>query len=273
MAKADFTRAELIERIDFTEELARFRFRPEEPVAFAPGQYATVALEDGDKLIQRPYSIASAPYEPYLEFFVELVPQGAMTPRLWGLKAGDAVLIRRRVVGYFTRDEKSGLTRHLMAATVTGVAPFVSMARTQRADLRSGKAPAQQFAVLYGASRSREWGAYHAELSDLARDGWLAYVPTVSRPWEDPDWEGETGRVEDVVRKHADRLGFDHTNAVAYACGHPQMIESVRGVLGRARFSKERFKEEKYFSLTHPEAAKKRTVIDLYATERRWSLT
>jgi ferredoxin--NADP+ reductase len=51
------------------------------------------------------------------------------------------------------------------------------------------------------------------------------------------------------MRKHADRLGFDHTNSVAYACGHPQMVANVKEILGRARFHKDQIKEEKFFSL------------------------
>ena len=82
-----------------------------------------------------------------------------------------------------------------------------------------------------------------------ARSGWLNYVPTISRPWKEPDWKGETGRLEDVVRKHADQLGFDYTNTAAYACGHPGMVENVKGLLARACFPKEKIREEEYFKL------------------------
>ena len=81
------------------------------------------------------------------------------------------------------------------------------------------------------------------------------YIPTISRPWEEPNWLGETGRVEDVLRKHADRLGFNHTNSVAYACGHPQMVENVKGILARARFLKDHIREEEYFALHDSQTA------------------
>ena len=122
MPRLNFDRARLIERIDFSEDLALFRFRPDSAGSFQPGQYATLALEDGDKLIQRPYSIVSSPYEPFLEFFLELVPQGALTTRLWDLKVEDEVLVRTRIVGKFTLDES--VNRHSMAATVTLRAPL-----------------------------------------------------------------------------------------------------------------------------------------------------
>jgi ferredoxin--NADP+ reductase len=53
------------------------------------------------------------------------------------------------------------------------------------------------------------------------------------------------------MRKHADQLGFDHSNSVAYACGHPQMVANVKAILARARFCKDQIKEEKYFSQSH----------------------
>jgi ferredoxin--NADP+ reductase len=250
MSKANFYKAELTERIDFSDDLAMMRFKPEGPFTFKPGQYATIAMEDGDRLIQRPYSIVSSPLEPFLEFFVELVPEGELTPRLWRLKTGDSVWVRNRIVGAFTLDEKSGMKRHLMAATVTGAAPYISMARTQRLEMQQGKVTEpHQMAIIHGASRSWELGVYKDELSAFAGEGWLTYVPTVSRPWEDPEWRGEIGRVEDVLRKHADRVGFDGTNAVGYSCGHPDMIEKAKGIMSRARFPKERIKEEKYFTI------------------------
>ena len=72
-------------------------------------------------------------------------------------------------------------------------------------------------------------------------------MPTVSRLWEDAAWTGETGRVEDVLRKEAARLGLTASNAMGYLCGHPGMIESARGMLRRARFPEERIREERFF--------------------------
>ena len=194
-----------------------------------------------------PLACFRAPYEPFLEFFVELVPEGALTPRIWDLKIEDVVLIRNRIVGKFTLDDESGMNRHLMAGTVTGIAPYISMARAQRVDLKDGKSNPHQFAIIAGASRSWELGVYKDELTEIARDSWLNFVLTVSRPWEDTDWKGETGRAEDVLRKCANQFGFDYTNAIGYACGHPQMIENTQGILERARFPKEHIKEEKFF--------------------------
>lgn len=243
-----FDSAELIKRVDFTPDLALFRFHIKGKISFTAGQYATLAVEDAGRLIQRPYSIASAPSEPYLEFFIELVPGGMLTPKLWDLRLKDQVLVRKRIVGDFTLDgKKSNRRRHLMVATVTGIAPFVSIVRTEHEERKRGQPLNHKFLIIHGASRSWELGDYRNELAELSREGWLTYIPTVSRPAEDKDWKGEVGRVEDVLRKYADMLEFDQARTVAYASGHPQMIENVKGILARARFTEEQIKEEKYF--------------------------
>ena len=245
--QANHCRAELIERRDVSQNLAILRFRVAERLSFTAGQYATISIAvDGD-LVERPYSIVSSPHEPFIEFFIELVPGGNITPKLWELKLGSTILVRRRIVGQFTLDK--GVTHHLMLATVTGVAPFVSILRTQQIDLERGATSNHRFVVIHGASQSADFGPYRSELEELSRAGWLTYIPTVSRPWAEPSWEGETGRIEDIMRKHTDQLGFDHSNSVAYACGHPQMVANVKEILARARFRKDQIKEEKYFSL------------------------
>lgn len=239
--------AELIERTDISANLATLRFRVSEQPLFTAGQFATIGIFVDGVLLERPYSIVSSPHEPFFEFFIELVPGGSITPKLWALKLGSVILVRRRIVGQLILD--TAVTRHLMLATVTGIAPFVSILRTQKIERERGATPNHQFVVIHGASESADFGSYRSELEELSRAGWLTYIPTVSRPWSEPDWKGETGRVEDIVRKYADQFGFDGCNSAAYACGHPQMVTNVKAILERARFNRDQIKEEKYFSI------------------------
>lgn len=249
MDASQYSRLTLLERVDFSEELAVFRLRADEPVDFTPGQYATIGLmDDGtDRPLLRPYSVASAPGETELEFFIERVDEGTLTPKLWNLEQGAEVWMRDKIVGRFTLDPSCSF--HLMAATVTGVGPYVSIIRDQLQALREGSVDAPPpMLVLHGASRSWELGTYLEELTALAEQvDWFEYVPTVSRPWEDPDWGGECGRVEDVLRKHLDATTFPPAETAAYTCGHPQMIEKAQGILRRAGFGEDAIHEEKYF--------------------------
>jgi ferredoxin--NADP+ reductase len=76
---------------------------------------------------------------------------------------------------------------------------------------------------------------------------WLEFVTTISRPWEDAAWKGETGRVDDLIRKYTNVWGLDPAATTAYLCGHPNMIETGRGILQRAGWQKGSMFEEVYF--------------------------
>lgn len=247
MTTSKHIRAVVTSRRDISSDLWVVRLHPEEKLAFVPGQYVTVALPHGERLIERPYSVASSPSDDHLEFFLELVPGGHLTPHLYDVPAGGEVLVRKLAKGRFIFDEAGGHARHFMAATVTGVAPFVSMTRELREKERGGLTVPYQIVLLHAASVSREL-AYCEELSTLAREcGWFTYIPTVSRPWLDRGWGGEVGRVEDLVRKYLDTLGLAPGETTAYGCGNPTMIENVKAILQRAGFPAEAFKQEVYW--------------------------
>ena len=243
-----FWQAEIVERRDFSHDLWSIRIKAEAKLNFQPGQYATFGVVEDGKVIERPYSIVSSPYEDTLEFFIELVPDGDLTPHLHKRKAGAPLVMRKVAKGRFTLDLKSGRKKHFLLATVTGLAPYSSMARTLQRDWKEGRLPEGLHLVcIQGASRSWELG-YREEMESLAREApWLTYIPTISRPWEDKDWKGEVGRVEDLMRKYSDSLELDADNAVAYLCGHPEMIEKGKGILQRRGFAKEWLREEQYW--------------------------
>jgi ferredoxin/flavodoxin---NADP+ reductase len=246
-----YQRGKVAFRKDYAKDLWTIRVAPEKRIEFEPGQYVTLGLPDAatGKMIERAYSVCSAPAEAELEFFFELVPHGQLTPRLYELKTGDELWLRHRAKGSFTLDRKSGRPNHFLASTVTGVAPAVSMVRAMR-----GTKPELRFVIVQSASRSYELG-YREELERAAAEsgGWLTYVPTVSRIWEDPEWTGEVGRAEDVLRKHLDRLGFGPKDCTGYLCGHPQMIENGKGILLRRGFDRAQIHVEVYWMPPRPE--------------------
>src|SRR6266851_3249925 len=219
-------RARITKRADFSPDLWMIRIDPGAEFSFAPGQYATLGIERDGRRLERPYSIVSSPYEKELEFFFELVPEGATTPPLHDFQRGDEILV----------------------STVTGVAPFVSYVRTLFKDWKDGRFAADHnLFLLHGASRSWEFG-YREEMENFSKQApWFRCVFTVSRPWEDDNWKGEVGRVDDLIRKYADQWGCNAANSIAYLCGHPEMVEHGKGILKRFGFKKENVKEEVYW--------------------------
>ena len=233
-------RARLVERIDYTDDLMVIKMEPQGfDFKFKPGQYCTLGL-DG---IERAYSIVSAPHESALEIFVELVPEGELTPRMWDMEIGDTMSIRPRPKGIFLMDNSA--TQHLMLGTVTGIAPFVSMVRDHLHYGRDG----HHFYVVEGASYLDEF-VYDVELSQLAADhpDIVTFVPAISRPTEERNagWEGATGRLNNIVADQLVQLGLEQSQTLIYACGHPGMIEASRGIVTADgwRWTEERFWKE-----------------------------
>lgn len=243
-----FFRAKITRRQDFAPDLWSIRIDPGGEFRFQPGQYATLGVEAQGRRLERPYSIVSSPYEKEIEFFFELVPHGVLTPELHNLSTGHELLMRRVPKGRFTLELNGTRRNHLLLSTVTGVAPFTSYVRTLNQDFNTGNFPqGHRLFLINGASRSWEFG-YHDEIQRIAANSpWLNYVATISRPWEDPVWRGEVGRVDDILRKYFDKWELAAHNTTAYICGHPEMIEHTKGILRRAGFAKEGMREEVYW--------------------------
>src|SRR5919198_3077391 len=116
-----FYNARITKRVDYAPDLWSIRVNPGGEFRFQPGQYATLGVQGPEKRVERAYSIVSSPYEDEIEFFFELVPQGELTPKLYALKTGDELLMRKASKGRFTLDTKLGPTNHLLVCTVTGI--------------------------------------------------------------------------------------------------------------------------------------------------------
>ena len=220
----ELPQATVTKRKDLSDELMLLWLAPDTPFTFKPGQYCTIGLEK----IERAYSIVSGPHEPAIELFVELVPDGPLSTRLWRLHEGDKVSIRPRAKGLFLMDQK--YTNHFMVSTVTGIVPFVSIVRSY---LHRGD-EGHHFYILQGASYLDEFG-YKEELESLASShpNAITYVPTVSRPQEERNlgWTGATGRVNLIAEEYLDKFGLSSESTLVYACGHPGMIEDVKARL------------------------------------------
>jgi ferredoxin--NADP+ reductase len=239
--------ARIVRREDESESLAYVWVRFDgEPTPFEPGQYMTIGIMADGKLIQRPYSVASAPRdagsEGY-EFYVRLVQGGTFTPLLWQLPVGHGM----RMIGpkgkFLLRPD--GDRTHVFISSGTGNAPFVSMMRQTLAD----RAP-RRTVFLNGVSHAHELG-YREIVEDWERSGEypVTYVPTVSRP-NDPlnaAWTGRTGRVETILGPVLDELGLTPADSIAYICGNPDMILSAEETLIARGYPEEQVHKELYW--------------------------
>ncbi len=238
-----FPSAKLVDRRQDCEDLMVIKLEVSEEFDFKPGQYCTLGLGK----IERAYSIVSAPYEKYLEIFVELVPEGQLTPKMFALKIGESMSVRPRAKGIFVQDKKAH--HHFMISTVTGVAPSISMARQYLHDLENGVEQEKQvFYIMYGASYVNEM-TYNEELEGLAEKypDVVKFVPTISRPneAENAEWKGVTGRVNAIAEEYLAKFNLPKDDTKVYACGHPGMIEDMKEKLPAQGWS---FIEERFWA-------------------------
>jgi len=239
--------ATLVKRVDLTPDLGYFWVKFDGmPTHFEPGQYMTTGVFADGKLVQRPYSVASAPAEAATngyELFVRLVPILRFTTLLWRLPIGHAM----RMIGPKGRFllEPDDHRTHLFVSTGTGIAPFISMIRQSMMDGRPRKT-----VLINACSFASELG-YADELTSLEAEQQypLHYVPTVSRPGDprSAGWHGRTGRAEAIVTDVCREYGLRPDRTVVYICGNPDMILNVERELMGHGFPEFHVKKELYW--------------------------
>lgn len=245
--------AVLIERRDLTDELAVFRVRPEsgEVPPFIPGQYTTLGVlkpesewsERAKKnpkaaLVRRAYSIASSPDDhDAVEFFLVVVQEGLLTPRLWDLHEGDRLFMDTNCKGTFTLDGVPEGKDLVMIATGTGLAPFVSMLRTYREQRRW-----ERLIVIHGTRLAKDL-AYRAELEAASdEDPSVIYLPMCTREPDTSNWQGLRGRIHVALepgmyaRITGGRTLTPETTHL-FLCGNPAMIDDVERDMTARGFS------------------------------------
>ena len=197
-----------------------------EAAVTAQGVAVAEAAADPDRMIRRAYSIASeSRSDEYLEFYLTVVMSGELTPRLFNLKVKDRIYVGPKAVGVFTLDKAPG--KHiLMIGTGTGLAPYMSMLRSEL-DCNG----ARKFVVVHGARYSWDLG-YRTELTGLARHCTnFHYVPVITRPQEDVTWRGRSGYLQNAIASGAieeeTRLPLTPDNFDIFLCGNPGMIETI----------------------------------------------
>ncbi|MFH1393676.1 MAG: FAD-binding oxidoreductase [Candidatus Micrarchaeota archaeon] len=189
-----------------------------EPLEYLPGHFVMLhALDkDGNEMVKRPYSLASSPTQPYLEFCIKMI-DGQMTSIMKKAKEGDVYGVSGPM-GHFIYEKQE---KCAFIAGGTGIAPFMSMLRYIRDEKIKG-----QFTLFFSA-RKRSLILYARELEELARSKSVDVVITLTRE-EPKSWEGECGRInEAMLLKYAGPLDERQW----FLCGPLKMTMTMRDLL------------------------------------------
>ncbi len=245
--------ATVIGKILLTPDLMILRIHTDEPrPKFEAGQFTQIGLlakeprssnsvpieEDfpPDKLIKRPYSIASANHETdNFEFYISQVKSGQLTPRLFNLSLGSRIWVDTRIIGLFTLNQTPPHCDIVMIATGTGLAPYISFLRSHIMENQNRK-----LVVIHGASYPWDLG-YYSELSFLASTFKnFKYFPTLVH--SDSNWNGLRGYIEDHLKNRLleEQAGIEINPEKThfYLCGNPKMVESVSAFLKQFNYTR-----------------------------------
>lgn len=259
--------ATVIQRMDVTEDLIRIRVEPDQPLPrFEAGQYVALGLGNWEprvqpsqqefvpenrwtKLVRRAYSISCPLLNEhdrlvtceslrYLEFYVALVrgsddsdqPAPALTPRMFGLGAGDRIHVANKITGTYTLAGVAPNDTVLMISTGTGEAPHNAMTAQL---LSSGHKGA---VINVTTARRRADLGYFREHQELMRQYrnyrylWLTTREPENLDPNHPQYVGKqyiqelfaSGKLAELA---GNSLSPDHTHV--YLCGNPAMIGFV----------------------------------------------
>ena len=228
----------IVENRHWTEAL--FSLRVEGPALdFQAGQFVRIALdiEEGNEgsRVARPFSFVNPPHDPVLEFYGVVVPEGPLSPRLARLKAGDVLHVASNPAGFLVLREVPDCETLWLVATGTGIAPFLSILRTE--------APWKRFrnVVLVHAARYGKELVYRDTVSDLSKKTAFRYVSFVSRERHPGSLEGRIpAAIADGRLEKAAGLALDAASSHVMLCGNPQMLTDAQAALAARGMRKHR---------------------------------
>ena len=200
-------------------------------MAFRAGQYIEFILRDRSR---RAFSIANSPSnDETIELHLRHVDGGTFTDHVFNEMKEKAILRFEGPFGTFQISDNSNRPIILIAGG-TGFAPIKSMVEEliEKGDTRPLHIywGARAKADLYRNDLPEKWAFQHESIN---------YVPVLSEPNDDDNWQGRTGFVHTAVAEDfADLSTFD-----IYIAGPPPMIDAAK-----ASFIKQGLPEDQLLS-------------------------
>ena len=221
--------ATVVENRRWTEHL--FSLRAEgAALAFEAGQFVRIALDtrEGDpgSRVARPFSFVNAPQDPVLEFYGVVVPEGPLSPRLARLAAGDSLQVASNPAGFLVLSELAEAETLWLLSTGTGIAPFLSILRTE--------APWKRYrnVVLVHAVRRAEELVYSDLINEFKKQKAFHFVSFVSRESHPGSLAGRIpAAIADGRLEAAAGARLSPQASQVMLCGNPAMLADGQAAL------------------------------------------
>jgi ferredoxin--NADP+ reductase len=204
---------------------------------FQAGQFVKLALDVGAERVARPYSFVNPPGSEPHEFYYNIVAEGPLSPRLAALRPGDTVQVATGIAGFLVLSEVPDAENLWLVATGTGLAPFLSILRTET--------PWERFrrVVLVHATRTADEQVYAELLAAIGAERGERFrkVAFVSRERAPGALAGRIpAAIGDGRLERAAGTELSAARSHAMLCGNPQMVTDVTAALGARGMRKHR---------------------------------
>lgn len=157
----------LLEKKEVAPGFYSFLFTIDKPLFFESGSYVTLGHEIGTSYASRPYAIASSPFDALREKRIELMIKKAgffSTYMIEEAKVADVFDIHGPF-GDFSHESLRDHDDVVALAGGSGIAPFISMARS----LKEGSSSGYRLHIFYGTKTLKDI-AYKDELDTLSKE-------------------------------------------------------------------------------------------------------
>jgi Na+-transporting NADH:ubiquinone oxidoreductase subunit NqrF len=208
--------AEVVENKLCTQDIHMIKLKLQEPleIPYASGQFFEFDIQGLEDT--RAYSLANKYQEDQiLEFHIKRVQNGKGSNYMCDLKPGDTVTGSGPYGKMHLRNRDRDL---IFVAGGSGMAPIKSLIEELLSDSFD-----REVWFFYGARAKRDLYLVDEWLELEKQHPNFHFIPALSQPEPDDEWEGETGFIADILsRKLNEMVGMD-----AYLCGPPIMIETA----------------------------------------------
>ena len=220
----------VIENRHWTETLFSLRVEGA-PLSFQAGQFVRIALDIEGRRVARAFSFVNPPDDPVLEFYGVIVPEGPLSPRLAQLRSGETLEVAANPAGFLVMREVPDAETLWLLSTGTGLAPFLSILRTETPWKRF-----KNIVVVHAVRHAKEL-AYR----DLIQKSGARYVTFVSRESAAGSLAGRIpAAIADGRLERAAGLPLSAETSHVMLCGNPQMLKDVQAMLGERGMRKHR---------------------------------
>lgn len=208
-------------------------------INFTAGQFVQIQVPEYEltkEPVYRAYSVSSnSIIKNSVELEIRYVPNGICTTYVHKyLKKGDILTITGPYGEFYLRDTDADI---VCVAGGSGMAPIKSILHHI-----AEKGINRKVTYIFGAQGKRDLFLLDEMKAFEKKIPTFKFIPALSNSSPEDKWEGETGKVTDVLVKYL----ADGSNTEAYLCGSPGMINAVIEVLKSKGVKEEKIYYDKF---------------------------